>query len=162
MLYKLNSKILTLGSNYQIWNRHDEPVFNVKGRILSFGHDLTMESVKGVEIARIKQQLLNFLPTFDLYLGEKHFATISRKFSWMKKHFKLDVPGPNDYDIEGSFWNYEYEFRRREGIVASVSRKFLSMTGVYGVDIAKGEDDVSILATVVVIDLCNRSHDSHM
>ena len=63
----------------------------------------------------------------------------------------------NDYEIEGNFWNYEYEFRRQQGIVATVSRKMMSITGVYGVDIVKGEDPISILAAVVVIDLCNRS-----
>lgn len=159
MQYQLNSKILSLGSNYQIRNENDDVAFTLKGKVLSFGHDLTMETADGFEVARIKQELLNFLPTFSLYLGEKHYATIARKFSWFKKSFLLDVPGPNDYQIEGSFWNYEYEFRRESGIVANVSRKLFSMTGRYGVDIVKEEDDVAILAAVVVIDLCNRSDD---
>ena len=160
MRYQLSSKILSLASNYQILNEKDEVAFTLKGKILSFGHDLTMETADGVEVARIKQEILNFLPTFQLHLGEKHYATIARKFSWFKKTFLLDVPGPNDYEIEGSFWNYEYEFRRESGIVANVSRKLFSLSGIYGVDIVKGEDDVAILAAVVVIDLCNRSDNS--
>lgn len=156
MRFRLNSKLLTLGSNYQIKNEIDELAYQVRGKILSFGHDLTLETAQGVEVARIKQRLMNWMPTFELYLENKHFATITRKFSWFKKHFLLDVPGPNDYEIEGDFWDYEYEFRRQEGVVASVSRKMFSLTGVYGVDIIEGEDPISILAAVVVIDLCNR------
>jgi len=135
---------------------HRKLAFAVRGKILSFGHDLTVETAGGVEVARIKQQMLNFFPTFELYLGNKPYATISKKFSWFKKQFLLDVPGPNDYEIEGNFWNYEYEFRRKSGVVAMVSRKMFSITGVYGVDIVEDEDAISILATVVVIDLCNR------
>ena len=145
-----------MGSNYQIKDERDELAFVVRGKVLSFGHDLTIETAEGVELARIKQKLLNFMPTYDLFLGVKQYATITKKFSWFKKCFLLDVPGPNDYEIEGNFWNYEYEVRRKSGVVATISRKMFSMTGVYGVDIVKGEDPVSILAAVVVIDLCNR------
>ncbi len=157
MRFQLNSKLLSLGSNYQIKDESGALAYTVRGKICSFGHDLTMETADGIEVARIQQKLLNFMPTYDLYLGEKHYATISKKFSWLRKRFLLDVPGPNDYDVEGSFWDYEYEFRRKHGVVATVSRKFFSITGVYGVDIIKDEDAVSILATVVVIDICNRS-----
>lgn len=157
MQFRLNSKLLTLGSNYQIRNEKDELAFEVRGKILSFGHDLTLETPDGVEVARIKQKMMNFMPTFELYLNEKPYAIISKKFSWFKKTFLLDIPGPNDYEIEGNFWNFEYEFRRRQGVVARISRKRLSITGVYGVDIVEGEDPISILAAVVVIDLCNRS-----
>ena len=157
MQFRLNSKLLTLGSNFEIWDEKDELAFVVRGKIFSFGHDLTLETPQGVEVARIKQRLMNFMPTYEMYLGEKHYATITRKFSWFKKRFLLDVPGPNDYEVEGDFWNYEYEFRRKSGVVARVFRKMWSMTGVYEVDIAKGEDVVSVLAAVVVINLCNRN-----
>ena len=156
MQFRLNSKPLSFGSNYQIRNEKDELAYVVRGKILSFGHDLTLETAQGVEVARIKQELFNFMPTFEMYLGEKPFATISKKFNWFKKRFLLDIPGPNDYEIEGNIWNYEYEFRRQQGVVATVSRKMFSITGVYGVNIVKEEDPISILAAVVVIDLCNR------
>ena len=71
----------------------------------------------------------DYISTFDkptgyeIYFGDKHFATILREFSWFKKRFTLDVPGPNDYTIRGDFWNYEYEFERKNRIVANVSRK---------------------------------------
>ena len=157
MHFRLNSKLMAFGPNYQIRNEKDELVYAVRGKVLSFGHDLTLETAQGVEVARIKQKMMNFMPTFELYHGENFYATISKKFSWFKKQFLLDIPGPNDYEIEGNFWNYEYEFRRQQGVVAKISRKLLSITGVYGVDIVKGEDPISILAAVVVIDLCNRS-----
>ena len=161
MIFKLNSKLLTLGSHYQIRDEADNLVFSVKGKILSFGHDLTIENANGMPVARIQQRLLNFMPTFDLILGGKHFAKITKKFSWFKKCFLLDVPGPNDYDIEGNFWNYEYEFRRKSGVVAKVSRKFFSLTDVYGVEMLNSEDPIAVLSAVVVIDLCNQSNNSN-
>ena len=95
-------------------------------------------------------------PKYEIYFGSKHFATIAREFSWFKKTFTLDVPGPNDDTIRGDFWNYEYEFLRGNRVVATVSRKFWSWTDTYGVDIVQGEDDISILSAVVVVSLCNQ------
>ena len=157
MQFRLNSKLLSLGSHYQIRDSNNNVAFNVRGKVLSFGHDLTFETANGIEVARIRQRLMNFMPTYELFLGDKPFATIKKEFSWFRKNFLIDVPGPNDYEIEGNFWNYEYEFRRKSGVVATVSRKFMSITGEYGVNIVKGEDPVSILSAVVIIDLCNRN-----
>ena len=160
MRFKLNSKLLSLTSNFQIRDESDRLAFVAEGKFLSWGHDLTIRSADGTEVARIQQKLMNWLPTFDLSIHGKPFAVISREFSWFKKKFKLDVPGPNDYEIDGDFWNYEYQFRRRGRTVAMVSRKMFSLTGVYGVDIIPDEDIVSILATVVVVALVNRSDES--
>ena len=157
MKFQLKSNWLSLRSKYQIKDEYGDIAFTVKGKFLSFGHDLTIENRKDVPVAKIEQRLFKLMPTFDLILGGKKYATISKQFSWFKKRFLLDVPGPNDYDIEGSFWDYEYEFRRHSQVVATVSRTFFSLPSVYGVDMLDSEDPVSILATVVVIDLCNNS-----
>ena len=38
--------------------------------------------------------------------------------------------------------------------VAHVSKRFFSFTDTYGIDIAQGEDDITLLASMIVIDLC--------
>jgi len=147
---------MTLASQYDINDENGNLVFAVKGKFFSWGDNLSFQKADGTEIAQIRQKLLSFMPKYEIYFGSKHFATIVREFSWFKKKFTLDVPGPNDYTIHGDFWNYEYEFERKNQIVATVSRKYWSWTDTYGVDIADGEDDISILAAVTVVSLCNQ------
>ena len=81
------------------------------------------------------------------------FAEVIKEWTWFNKKFTLDVPGPNDYTIQGSFWDHEFTFERAGRIVATVSKKYWSWTDTYGVDIQDGEDEESILATCIVIDL---------
>ena len=70
------------------------------------------------------------------------------------------VPGPNDYDVTGDFFDHEYAFHCSGREVARVSKRFFSWTDTYGIDVADGEDDVTILATAVVIDLvCHAADD---
>ena len=73
--------------------------------------------------------------------------------------FTLDVPGPNDYTVAGSFWDHEYRFERSGREVALVSKALWSWSEYYGVEIEEGEDDLSILATCIVIDLVNHDDD---
>ena len=154
MRYQLKEQLFSLTSTYHIADASGNPAFQIQGKFFSIGHNLSFQSAAGVELAQIRQRLLTLLPKYEIYQGDKHFATIVKEFSWFKNKFTLDVPGPNDYVITGSFWDYEYEFQRNEGVVAQVSKQFWSWSDTYGVDIIDGEDDVSILATVAVIDLC--------
>ena len=70
------------------------------------------------------------------------------------------MPGPNDYEVTGSFFDMEYSFKRRGREVARVSKTYFSWSDTYGVEIDEGEDDISILATAAVIDLvCHGKND---
>ena len=152
---QLRSRLLSL-SRFDINDDQGHLGYQVKGKFFSIGHNLSFQNADGVEIAQIRQRMLTVMPKFEIYLGAKHFATIVKEFSWFNKKFFLDVPGPNDYTIRGNFWDFEYEFERKNRVVATVSRKFWSLGDTYGVKIDKDEDHISILATVVVISLCGR------
>ena len=77
----------------------------------------------------------------------------------MRYQMKVDVPGPNDYEVTGNFWGHEYTFTRSAREVARVSKKFFSWADTYGIDIVEGEDDVTILATAAVLDLVAQTRD---
>ncbi len=65
----------------------------------------------------------------------------------------MDIPGPDDLYITGSLLEHEYTFTRGGQVVATVSKRWFSITDTYGVDIAPGQDDVLILASVLALDL---------
>ncbi len=59
----------------------------------------------------------------------------------------------------GNFFDFEYRFTRQGRTVASVSKRFFSFRDTYGIDIVDGEDDITILAKAVVIDLVCHQRD---
>ena len=161
MKYQLKEKVWSWTDTYRILDAAGHEVLSVHGKFFSWGKDLTVLDSCGMEVARIKQKLLTLLPRFQLFRDGQMFAEIVKEFSWFKAKFTLDVPGPNDYEISGDFWDYEYKFRRRGRIVATVSKAFWSWGDTYGVDILDGEDDISILCTAVVIDLVCHEDKNH-
>lgn len=85
---------------------------------------------------------------------------MKKKFTFFRKQFFVDVPGPMDFAVQGDFIDHEYAFTRGGEPVATVSKQWFSWSDTYGVDIADGQDDAVILATAVAIDLiCHDGHD---
>ena len=157
MKYMLKEQVLSWSDTYEIHNENKELMYTVKGKAFSFGDKLTIFDASGKEVAFIEQKMLAMMPRYRLYKGGELFAEIQQKISWFKKKFILDVPGPNDYTIDGSFWDHDYLFQRKGRVVASVNKKMFSWSDTYGIEVVNGEDDVSILATAIIIDLvCDR------
>jgi uncharacterized protein YxjI len=108
----------------------------------------------GNELAFIKQKLLSWGPTYEIYREGQLYAIIKKElFTFFKCRFTVDVPGPDDLEAEGDFMDHEYTFTRGGLSVAEVSKQWFSWTDTYGVDIADGGDDILIIASTVVIDM---------
>ena len=122
------------------------------GKAFSWGDKLSFQDMTGRELAHISQKLLSLKPRYWIIRNGSVFAEVVKEFNWFRQKFLLDVPGPNDYEINGSFWQHEFFFLRAGQQVASISKSRWAWTDSYGVEIIDGEDEVSILCTCIVID----------
>src|SRR3569623_8756 len=73
-------------------------------------------------------------------------------FTLFHCRFSVDVPGPDDLEAKGDFFDHEYEFTLRGQPVAQVSKKWISWTDSYAIRTEPGQNDTLLLAFVVVID----------
>jgi uncharacterized protein YxjI len=156
MRYVMKERILSWGDDFRVRDESGRDVFYVDGKVFSFGDKLSFRDVAtGDALALIDQKLLAIGPTYEIYRGGQLAAVVKKKlFTLLRAKFTVDVPGPNDLEAAGDLLNHEYTFTRSGRDVARVSKKWFRMSDTYGVDVAPGEDDVLILASAVVIDLC--------
>ena len=153
--YLMKQQWLSWGDDYAIKDEEGNEVFFVDGRALSIGDKLSFEDSEGRELAFIAQKLFAWGPTYEIWRGDDLAAVIKKAmFTFFHCTFTVDVPGPDDLTAEGDFGDWEYVFTRGGREVAVVSKRFFTWTDTYGIEIADGEDDVLILAAVVVIDQC--------
>ncbi|MEM9658083.1 MAG: LURP-one-related family protein, partial [Planctomycetota bacterium] len=150
--YVIKEQFWSWGDDFYIFNENQEKVFFVDGQAFSWGDKLSFQDLAGNELAFISQRMLSWMPTYEIRRDGALFAQVKKEFSWFKKRFTLDVPGPNDYAIEGSFWLHDYHFTRSGRNVATVSKAIWAWSDSYGIEIAEGEDDVAILCAAIVID----------
>lgn len=156
MRYAMKQKLFCWGDDFRILDQDGRDVYLVDGKAFDLlGQHLAFLDMAGNPIAEIRQRLLSWGPTYDIMRGGEIAATVSKHlFTLLYCKFTVDVPGPDDLEATGSLFDYEYAFRRQGREVATVSKRYFDWSDTYGVVIADGEDDVLILASTVVIDLC--------
>jgi len=152
MLFRVSEKILSLNDNFTITDGQGTPKYIINGRTFSLADKLSFQNPQGEELAFIQQKLLSLKSKYQIFVKGELFAEVVEELSWFKENYKLDVPGPNDYEITGSFWGHEYIFTRSGRQVASVQKNPWPWHDDYGVEIVDGEDEVAILCTCIVID----------
>ena len=163
MLYVMRQKFFSWGDDYTIQDPDGRDVFFVDGKVFSLGDQLSFQDMEGNELAFIRQKLLAWGPTYEIYRQGELAAVVKKSlFTLFQCHFSVDVPGPDDLEATGNFIDYEYRFTRGDREVAAVSRRWLTLTDTYGVNIDEGEDDILILASTVVVDLaCHGDRKQH-
>lgn len=156
MRYAMKQQFFRWGDDYRILDQDARDVYLVDGAgFVLLGQRLVFQDMAGNELAEIQQKLLSWGPSYEIVRDGQLAATVSKEvFTLMHCKFAVDVPGPDDLEATGSLFDYEYTFERSGRTVATVSKEFFSWSDSYGVDIADGEDDILILASTVVIDLC--------
>lgn len=153
--FQLRQKIFAFGDDYTIKDERGRERFFVDGKVLTLRNTLVFEDMQENELAVIRQRILAWGPTFEIERDGKVAAIVKKHlFTLFRCRFTVDVPGPDDLEAQGSFFDYEYEFTRGGRRVAEVSKRYFSFTDSYGVEIADGEDAVLLLAATVVIDQC--------
>lgn len=155
MRYQMRQKFFAFGDDFVIRDAEGSEYFYVDGKVFSIGNKLSIRDTAGDEVAHIQQRVFSWGPTYEIYGTGGLFAVVKKSlFTLFHCTFSIDVPGPEDLEASGDFLDHEYAFARAGRPVASVSKAWFSLTDSYGIDIAEGENDVLLLASAVVIDLC--------
>ena len=63
--------------------------------------------------------------------------------------------------MEGNLFDHEFTIERGDQTVATVSKRWFTMRDTYAVDIAAGQDDLLILASVLALDLAEDQQRQH-
>jgi uncharacterized protein YxjI len=154
MRYILRERILSWGDDFTIRDADGRDAYLVDGRVFSFGDKLSFKDMQGRELAAIDQKLLAFGPQYEISRDGATVAVVKKHlFSLFRARFSVEVPGPGDLEASGNFLDHEYTFERGGREVARASKKWISLSDTYSIDIDEGEDAVLILAAAIVIDL---------
>ncbi|MBI5489121.1 MAG: LURP-one-related family protein [Deltaproteobacteria bacterium] len=161
MRYVMKEKVFCLGNDYTVQDEDGSARFVIDGKTFSVGDKLALLDTDGVELAQIRQKVLAWGATYEIFRDGELAAVIKQKaFTLLKCRFTVDVPGPDDLEATGDFLDHEYVFSRQGEEVARVSKQWFTWRDTYGIDVGAGEDDVLIIASAVVIDLCCHDDES--
>jgi uncharacterized protein YxjI len=153
MRYRVREKLLSLGDDFTVYDEDGNRALYVDGHFVGLTEKLSLYDGDGNKVGLLRKRMVSLRKVYDLYRDGTLFATISKDLlALFRDSFTVDVPGPNDYAVTGSFLDHEYAFHRRGKQVAQVSKAWFTLTDSYGVEVDDDEDEITILVTVIIID----------
>lgn len=153
LLFK--QRAFTWFDSYDIFDEAGNTVYTVQGR-LAWGHRLEISDAAGNYLGQVRQEVLTFRPRFSLFIGENCVGQLQKEFALFKPVFTLDC---NGWEIEGNFWEWDYQVTEGSRIVMTVSKELFHWTDTYQMDIADPRDALLCLMIVLAIDAekCSRN-----
>ena len=123
----MKQKLWAFGDDFTITDESGADRFFVDGKAISLGDKLSFQDMHGRELAFIRQKLLAWGPTYYIEREGRVMAVVKKKlFTLFKYRFTVDetaTPEPVDLEVQGDFWDHEYEFTRAGRVVAAVSKR---------------------------------------
>jgi uncharacterized protein YxjI len=161
-MYVIRERMFRLGEDSDITDEAGRPVLQVDGKVLSLHNRLVLRDPAGREVGQVHRKLAALRPTYEITMDGKDVAEVRRHlFTPFGERFTIDVPGPSDMEISGDLLGHEFTIERNGHIVATISKRWLSVTASYAVDVVPGADDVLILASVLALDLAIDAEHDH-
>ena len=153
-MYVIKERVVALGQDSDITDASGRLVFHVDGKAFSLHDRLIIQEPTGREVAEIRRRLVALTPTYEISRDGEEIAELRTKMlTLFGPRFTLAVAGLGELEVRGDLSAHEFTVRRDDRVVATVSKRWLSISDTYAVDVAPGEDDVLILAGVLAVDL---------
>src|SRR3972149_9469960 len=127
MRYQMKQKLFAFGDDFVIKDDAGNDAFFVDGKAFSLGNQLSFQDMAGRELAFIKQKLLAWGPTYEIYRDGTRVALVKKElFTFFNCKFTVDVPGPDDLAAEGAFTDYESTLSRCDRQAATGSQQWVA------------------------------------
>jgi uncharacterized protein YxjI len=153
--YKIRQEMFSIGDDFWIENQDGDRVFRIDGKALRLRKTLVFEDMKGNKLCQIEERLLTFKDTMTIEDADGDQMAVIKKglIAPLGDHWTVKVRKGPDLDVQGNILDHEYSIMQRRKKIAEVSKKWLTLTDTYGVEIDQGQNDILILAVAIAIDM---------
>jgi uncharacterized protein YxjI len=161
-MYVIRERMFRLGEDSDITDGAGQPVLHVDGKVMSLHNRLVLSDPAGREVGQVHRRLAALRPTYEITIDGKDVAEVRKRlFTPFGDRFTIDVYGAGGMEINGDLLDHEFTIDRDGRTVATISKRWLTVTTSYAVDVAPGEDDVLILASALALDLAIDAEHDH-
>ena len=145
----IKQKVFSWGDKFTVKDASGRDKYIVEGEVFSWGKKLHIYDMTGREAAFIKQEVWSFLPRYYVFCGDEQVAEIKKEFTFLFPRYSIQGLG---WEIEGSFWEHDYEVTQDGQPIVSISKEWMTWGDSYELDISNPADELVALAVVLTID----------
>ena len=148
----IKQRVFSWSDTYDIYDENENIRYFVKAEVLALGHQLHVYDARNNEVGRISQELLTFLPAFEIEVNGVKQGTIQKKFSFLTPKYEIDF---NGWRVEGDFLGWDYDVYSQCCPLIHITKDVLHWGDTYVIDIANPEDELMGLMLAIAIDPAN-------
>lgn len=152
----MKQKVFSLRGRFSIQDQQEQDVYLVEGSFMKLPKTFSISTVEGEEVAVITKKMLSLLPKFFIEVdGET--LTIEKSFTFFKDRYTIDA---SDLEIDGDWWDMDFEIKRRGEVVGSVEKKWFTFGDSYEIQVFDPDVEKVLIALVVAIDCVKEDEES--
>ncbi len=153
----------TFRKQYSVYDKDLNVKYNIKGKLVSLSHHLTITDANGEKLATIKEKLISLRSPlskdsdprdFIIEIGGEKIGKIKSVGDSLSRKFEICF---NDWAIQGSVTGLRYEVRAGDEIILKVTEKpgleLFSGQKYYFLDITNPENELIGLAIATTLDV---------
>ena len=148
MEFVLQQKVFSLHESFTVKDIDGNALYEVKGKLLSWGHKLTVKDLDGQEVMHVNEKVLSFPTKYTLETADGQEAALHAHITLLRAHYTLETPN-GDWDIHGDFVDHNYEMRCGDTTIATVHQKILSWGDCYEISVPNDSDAMLALGVVL-------------
>lgn len=152
----IRQKVFSWKDRFTVKDADGRDCYTVEGEVFTFGRKLHVYDMTGREVIFIEQEVWAWMPRYHVYIQGRHAAEIRRKFTWLKPYYEIIGP---DWTAEGYLMDCRITNKGRSDM-GSIAKEWMSWGDSYELTIVRPEDELLLLAILLVIDCVADSNNS--
>lgn len=156
MTLYIRQRIFSWTDSYDVYDEAGNSRYRVKAQLFSLGHRIHVyDCATGQEVGSIRQKLFTLLPTFEIWIRNRHMGTVQEKISFFREKYEVDYRG---WNVDGDFLGWDYRVCHNGREIMSISKELFRLTDTYALSYADPANEIPGLLLVLAIDAANCSH----
>lgn len=143
---------------YLVFDSTDTQIYRFRGHVSFPSQRWTMQDAGGNDVATLVRPPMHIHPTFTVSRPGRSDVTIRKAgFAPIHESWRIEGAEDGDVDIQGDVLNHEFTFEQDGRPVGTTTRRWISITDAYALQVG-GMDPVLAIAASVGIDDIEREH----
>ena len=152
----IKQRVFSIGDKYDVYNAQQQPVFQVRGEVFSWGAKIHLCDMTGAELYFIRRKLLAFLPEYAVFRGDTFCARIKKELRLFSPRLRVESSF-GQFDIAGSLMEMDFSITRDGTLMGEIHKKWLSWGDTYLLSIRDEKDAPFFTALAIAVDNCLHS-----
>lgn len=151
--FVLNQKMVSIGGDLWIEDGNGNRAFEVDGKVFSVRRSLLLKDTSGQELYEINKSLAHVHTTFEIKKANQVVATIQKALMKLfGEKFTITAANGDKLQVTGNWTAREFHVQKDGADVIVASRKYMTIHGAYGIQIAPTFEVPLALAIVVALE----------